>query len=176
MSRYLVLGPTGSGKSTLARAISERSGAPYFDTDALYWKSDRTRFSDADVVGLLPLTDRSWVLDGNFVDFRRQVWDAADVIIWLAYPFALVLLRLIERNFGSWLLRRPLWTGRPMPLRVAISGVRHLPTQYQRQHAHFPSMLREQKGQKVIVLRHTSERADWIQAIPGSSATRSESQ
>lgn len=169
MSRYLIVGAGGSGKSTLARSLSTRVNVPYHDTDAMYWRADWTLASDAEVIARLPLHQPGWVLDGNFVAHRATVWDAADTIIWLAYPAPVVLRRLLARNLRWLFSRRGTWTGRRMPWRRAYSGVRHFFSQYPRLQKTVPGFLQHREHQRVLIFRHPREAAHWLATFPASA-------
>ena len=166
--RYLIIGTTGSGKSTLARALSVRTGIPYCDTDALYWRRDWTLAPEAEVLGRLPLAENSWIIDGNFDDHRPTVWDAADTIVWLYYPRALVLRRVLKRNV-TWIFSgRHTWTGRRMPPSLAWSGVRHFLKRYPQQKSKYPKFLESQGQQAILIFRHSKETAEWLRTVPSA--------
>lgn len=44
------------------------------------------------------ITSDKWVVDGNYSIARGIVWPRANTIIWLNYPFMLVLYRAISRS------------------------------------------------------------------------------
>jgi adenylate kinase family enzyme len=46
-----------------------------------------------------------WVVDGSYSKVRDLVWARADTLVWLDYPLAVKLWRLVERT------ARRLWTG-----------------------------------------------------------------
>ena len=100
MTRVVVLGCAGSGKSRFARRLSERTGAPLIDLDAL-WRAqgdeDLDRFRDT--MARLHAGD-AWISDGNFAlatfDIRLP---RATLVVWLDPPKLLCAWRSITRVF-----------------------------------------------------------------------------
>jgi adenylate kinase family enzyme len=98
LTRVIVLGCAGSGKSRFARRLSERTGAPVIDLDAL-WRAqgdeDLDRFRNT--MARLHAGD-AWISDGNFsvatFDIRLP---RADMIVWLDRPRALCAWRAVRR-------------------------------------------------------------------------------
>jgi len=143
MSRYLVIGCSGSGKSTVAREIADICDVPYHDTDSLYWCENWKRSSDEEVIASLPLDSERWVIDGNFVCHRHEVWQRATSIIWLDLPHGTVMRRVIRRNLGWWISQKPTWSGGRMPLGIAWSGICHAWKQRERIGLTYPAWLGE---------------------------------
>jgi len=122
MHRIAVVGATGSGKTTLAKMLSERLGIPHVETDAIYWGKNWTPISieifrqrmDAATQG-----DR-WVIDGNYSKVRDLVWGRADTLVWLDYPFWLVLWRLLGRTVPRVFSGEELWNGNRETLGAAF--------------------------------------------------------
>ncbi|WP_159434718.1 (d)CMP kinase [Rubritalea squalenifaciens] len=156
-SRYLIIGCSGSGKSTLARAIAECMEIPYYDTDSLYWREGWELRSDEDVVQSLPLDSPNWVLDGNFVGMREEVWNRATCIILLDLPPAETIWNTTRRNLGWWIKRTPTWSGNVMPLRIALSGIKHSKQQTKRFAEDFPNYLTEHEDKQIFRIRKRSD-------------------
>ncbi len=85
----------------MARHIGEQLRAPVIELDSLYWgpgwkrvprKLFRKRIQDR-------LEAQSWVVDGDYSAVRDLVWSKADALIWLDYPFRLILWRLAVRTW-----------------------------------------------------------------------------
>lgn len=165
MTRYLVIGSSGSGKSILARKVYNKCSIPYYDTDALYWGGDWKLRSDEQVIESLPWDSKSWIIDGNFVDYREQAWSKADEIIWLNMPALHVFWRVIRRNIRWTILEASPWTGRKMPLKIALGGIRHAISQFYRHKKSFPGFLKEFEGKKVYILKSQAECNNWIETI-----------
>ena len=52
-----------------------------------------------------------WVLDGNYSKVRDLAWGRADTLVWLDYPFLIVLGRLIKRSIPRVFTHQELWNG-----------------------------------------------------------------
>jgi adenylate kinase family enzyme len=120
--RVVVIGTTGSGKSTLAERIARAIGGEYIDLDALFWLPNWTE-PDADsfrakVAAAITATPR-WATAGNY---RARVsditWVAADVIVWIDYPFPLVIWQLFWRTLRRRARNEELWAGNRESLRT----------------------------------------------------------
>ena len=114
-TRIVVVGSTGSGKSTLARQIAERLQLAHVELDALYWQPGWTPAAPPvfreDVRSALQAAQGRWVVAGNYRVVRDIIWPAADLVIWLDYPFPLVFWRLLVRTIRRLALHEELWNG-----------------------------------------------------------------
>ncbi len=109
--RVVILGVTSSGKSTLAERLAKRFGLNFFDLDALHWEPN---WQEAplqvfrDRVEKAICSDR-WAIAGNYHIVRDIIWPKAEAVIWLDYPFLLVLWQLTRRTFTRWWNQELLW-------------------------------------------------------------------
>ncbi len=113
IDRVSVRGTSGSGKSTFACALAERIAAPCFELDSLFWLpgwEERTLEDFRAQVAAATSVDR-WVVDGNYSKVQDLVGDRADTIIWLDYPFPVVLRRVVIRTFRRAFKREPCCNG-----------------------------------------------------------------
>ncbi|MBD2113801.1 MULTISPECIES: AAA family ATPase [Cyanophyceae] len=113
MRRIAIVGTTGSGKTTLARRVAQRCLIPHIELDALQWEPNWTPAEPQvfrDRVRLALSGDR-WVVDGNYSAVRDIVWQRADTVVLLDYPFGLVLRRLLRRTWRRSLYQEELWNG-----------------------------------------------------------------
>jgi hypothetical protein len=108
-----VVGTTGSGKTILARALAAMLGCPHIELDALFWGPGWTmaelpvfRSRVAAVVA-----GDAWVVDGGYSDVRDLVWARADAVVWLDYPLAVTLSRLLRRIVARIRDGTELWPG-----------------------------------------------------------------
>ena len=53
----------------------------------------------------------AWVADGNYSFARDVVWPRATTVVWLDYPFHVVMWRLFWRTMRRGILREELWNG-----------------------------------------------------------------
>jgi adenylate kinase family enzyme len=119
--RIAVIGTTGSGKTSFSRRVAATISAPRVELDALFHEPDwvpaqpgvfRARVSEA-------IAAPAWVTDGNYSSFLRDiVWPAADTLVWLDYPFRVVIWRLFRRTMSRGLRRTELWNGNRESLRT----------------------------------------------------------
>ena len=114
MQRIVVVGSTGSGKSTLAAELARRLGVPYVELDALHWDPNwsaaPTEVFRERAAAALP-ADGRWVSDGNYRQVRDICRRRADTLIWLDYPFPLVLWRLTRRTLWRGITGTELYNG-----------------------------------------------------------------
>ncbi len=114
MERIAVVGVTGSGKTTFARNLADRIGGAHVEMDALYWGPNWVEVPIdlfRERVELATRSDR-WVTDGNYRKVRDIVWGRADTIVWLDYPFLIVLWRLLRRTISRAVKREEMWESR----------------------------------------------------------------
>ena len=113
MRRVVVVGTSCAGKTTLARQIAETFGVQHIELDAIHWLPDwnvrpteefRTLTSEA-------LTPDCWVVDGNYSVVRDIVWGKATTLVWLNYPFPVVLWRALSRTVLRAITRKELFSG-----------------------------------------------------------------
>jgi hypothetical protein len=52
-----------------------------------------------------------WVIDGGYSDVRDLVWASADTVVWLDYPLAVTLSRLLHRIVARIRDSSELWPG-----------------------------------------------------------------
>jgi adenylate kinase family enzyme len=113
LARVVVIGATGSGKSTFAERLAARLGGAYVELDALHWEPHWTEAAP-DVFRervALAAAGACWVVAGNYSRVRDVVWPRADTVVWLDYPFPLVLRRLTARTVRRAITREVLWNG-----------------------------------------------------------------
>lgn len=113
-SRIVVVGTSCAGKTTLARALASRLGVPHVELDALYWLPDWRQRPDDEFRELVAAhtAGASWVVDGNYRRVTKALlWPRASAILWLDYPFALVLWRALRRTLRRCITAEELFSG-----------------------------------------------------------------
>ncbi|MEV6284856.1 AAA family ATPase [Kribbella sp. NPDC051770] len=125
MRRVVVIGVAGSGKSTVARALSARLGVPHVELDALFWQAGWTKLPEDEFEARVAVATAAdgWVVDGNYSARVREItWTAADMVVWLDLPRAVVMWQLVLRTVRRTLSGVELWNGnRERPLRDQLS-------------------------------------------------------
>jgi adenylate kinase family enzyme len=122
--RIQVLGTSGSGKTTLARSVAVRLGFDHVELDAIHWQAGWTaRPKDQFRAAVTSaLAGEAFVVDGHYSSIlgdvvRRRV----DTVLWLDYPFALVMRQVVDRTLRRVALRQTLWNGNRESLRLTLS-------------------------------------------------------
>lgn len=110
-SRFVVIGTSGSGKTTLAKDLSNRLGIEWVELDAIRHGPDWVETPDEIFRQKVSekLEGDRWVVDGNYSILRDIVWSRATTLIWLDYPFPLVIWRVSWRSIKRSILRTKLW-------------------------------------------------------------------
>ena len=104
-----------------------------------------------------------WVMDGNYSAVRDIVWGRATAVVWLNYPFRVVLWRCLRRTITRAITREELFSGNRESFRMsflsrdsiilwAITSHRRVRREYRRilNGAEFPHL-------RVIELRGSAE-------------------
>lgn len=110
--RVLIVGDTNAGKSTLGAQLSDALGMPFIELDALYWLPGWQARERDDFRQLLRdhlPEDGRWVAAGNYSSSSDIHWRRADTIVWLDYPLAVTLPRLVLRTWTRWRRKEHLW-------------------------------------------------------------------
>ena len=105
----MVIGCAGSGKSTLARQLAGRTGLPLVERDGLGVKGSPGYLPAVADIAARP----RWILDGAPYYADELVYAAADTVVFLDYPKAVVLWRVLRQTAKVELLRRPAVAHKP---------------------------------------------------------------
>lgn len=124
-ARILLLGMMGSGKSSVGRAVSQRTGWPFVDNDALVERATgmtarqllaragETAMRDAEAAALeaglaLPAPVVIAAAAGTILDSaRRERMRAADLVVWLRAPAEVLAGRAVGSEHRPWLDEDP---------------------------------------------------------------------
>ena len=177
--RIAVLGTTGSGKTTFSRRVAAAIGAPHVELDGLFHGPDWTP-AERDVFRArvtAAIAGPAWVTDGNYSSFLRDlIWPAADLIIWLDYPFRIVIWRLFLRIMRRGIRREELWNGNRESLRAHFLTRESLLLWARKTHwAHrrdWPLVFASSEVAQVPVvrLRRPGDAEAWLRALPHPAA------
>lgn len=164
LQRVVVVGVTGAGKTTFARQLAARLNCPHVELDAIYWLPNWAESFD-DEFGervAAALYGDSWVVDGNYSKAREITWSRADTVIWLDYPLALILWRLLRRTVKRIVTREELWNGNRESLGKQLSRdsilIWALRT-YSRRRREYPILFQQSEYAHLTVVRLASPRA-----------------
>ncbi len=114
--RISVVGSSGSGKSTLAGRLAAALDVPHVELDAINWQPGWVDLNSHDPDEFLrrtyaALAGESWVTDGNYSRVAEATRARATDVVWLDYPKALIMSRVIRRSFVRAIGREELWPG-----------------------------------------------------------------
>jgi adenylate kinase family enzyme len=114
--RVAVIGTSGSGKTTFAGALAARRGVPHIDLDAVTWQPGWVALHETDPDEFVrrcaaAMAGDDWVSCGNYIASRPPLLARATHLVWLDYPRAIVMARVIRRSFARALTHDELWPG-----------------------------------------------------------------
>lgn len=174
-NRIVVVGATGCGKSTLAERLAKKLDLDYVELDALYWKPDWVGSSDEEFREKVEAATRTqgWTVAGNYSVTRQIVWPRAEAVVWLDYPFFLILGRLLRRTWVRWRTQELMWgTNREtfwvhFKLWSKDSLVNWLFQTYWRRKRTYPQFFAqpEHAHLKVFHFKHPKEMEAWFETL-----------
>lgn len=99
MKRILIIGSSGAGKSTVARRLGAATGIEVVHLDRLYWKPNWIETEKAEWRAILVeiLRNESWIMDGNYSGTLDLRIERADAIMFLDFPRAVCVFRVLKR-------------------------------------------------------------------------------
>jgi adenylate kinase family enzyme len=114
--RVVVIGSSGSGKSTFAARLAGARGPARVALHALNWGPGWLNRSAEEPEAFQRLVDDAtaadrWVTDGNYRAAMTRTLPRATHLVWLDYPRAVVMRRVIWRSFRRAAGGRELWPG-----------------------------------------------------------------
>lgn len=182
--RVAVVGTSGSGKTTLAQQLARRLGVPHVELDALNWGPDWTPAPPEEfrLFASRALAGDAWITDGNYHAVRDIVWSQADTVVWLDYPLAVVMARVIWRTIRRTVTREELWSGNRERFLVAFFGRESIVwwafSSYRRRKREYPVLFSQPEHAHLRVVRLSSPRVaqQWLETLPAVPKTRIGSQ
>jgi len=173
--RIVVVGTTASGKSTLAEGIADRLGLDFIELDALNWGPNWTPAGTETLRARAEIATRSpgWVIAGNYSATRAITWPRAQAVIWLDYPFRVILWRLLSRTLRRVWTRERLWAGNREHLGTQLklwsddSLIHWLFKTYWRRKREYPQLFArpEYAHLHVMHLRTPEETGTWLAGL-----------
>lgn len=170
LTRTVVVGTSSAGKTTLARRLAEELNAPHIELDALYWLpgwQGRDKDEFRRLVAERIAAER-WVIDGNYIAVRDDVWRRATALVWLDYSLRVVFARALRRTVRRAVTREDLFSGNRESLWKGFCTWDGIPWWVLRTHCRrrreFPFLLaRPEYGHlQVMTLRSPAEAERWM--------------
>jgi adenylate kinase family enzyme len=100
MHRIMVVGNAGAGKSTFARRLGGKLALPVIHLDSHFWRPGWQIPEPAawrqQLVALAAAP--AWVMDGNYINTFDIRVPRADSLVWLDYPRAICMRRVLLRT------------------------------------------------------------------------------
>jgi adenylate kinase family enzyme len=175
--RVSVVGVTGSGKTTFAAALAATLGCAHVELDALHWEpnwvmAELPVFRDRVAAAL---AGERWVADGNYAKVRDLVWDRADTVVWLDYPFPLTFGRLLRRTVARlrtgellWGTNRERWRDHFLSRESLLLWAIQTYPKYRRT---YPTLLADERYRHLALVRLRSPRQAerWLAAVAATT-------
>ena len=172
-ARIVVIGASGSGKTTFASQVAGKLAYNHIELDAIHWLPDWQELPwDEMLTQVQQMTDQEqWVCDGNYSQLRNMLWQRADTIIWLNYPFPTVFWRLLRRTLQRSFGKVELWNGNRESWRMSFlsrdSILLWLLQSYPRHLREIPQLLAQPQHAHLKVLRFQRpvQAEHWLQSL-----------
>ena len=167
--RVLVAGASGAGKTTLARLIAERWHLPHTELDGLHWHSGWIPNPDfaSDVHRLAE--GEHWVTEFQYGDARPILAARAELLVYLAFPRALVMSRVIRRTVRRRRSAERLWDtdNREPPLRTILTDNDHIIRWAWKSIDRYAEVVAETRQShpalQIVTLRSPRKAARWLE-------------
>lgn len=113
MKRVVIVGSSSSGKTTLAKSLSKKLNIEHKELDSFYWEPNWTEAAIDDFRQRVDTftQNKNWITDGNYRSVRDIVWGRATYVIWLDYPFHIIIRQFFRRSIIRSISRQELWNG-----------------------------------------------------------------
>lgn len=91
------------GKSTLSKALADKTGLPFIELDALFWKPNWEESSPEELIektnAAIASAPNGWIADGHYWSrLGDTVLGRADMVVWLDLPWRVMFWRTLLRS------------------------------------------------------------------------------
>jgi len=104
--RIHIFGASGSGVTTLGKALSEKIGIEYIDSDDFFWLTTHIPFTEKQNPEIRNYTlseklhtTRNWIFGGSIIHWGDDVFPPFDLIVFLYLPPEIRMERLRKREY-----------------------------------------------------------------------------
>lgn len=167
--RIVIYGVTGSGKTTFARALSQHTGIPFHEVDAIAWEpgwvevplDEQRRRIDEICAG------EAWILDSMYGKWIDGPLGRVQMIVALDYPFWFCFWRLLRRTIHRASTGTLVCNGNKETWRKALSRDSILLWQlrsFQNKRRRIRAWAANPEGRDVFVFRTAKQADAWLQA------------
>jgi adenylate kinase family enzyme len=173
MDRIVVIGTSCSGKTTFGRELSKVLKAPHIELDDIHWRPGWVEIPDEEMRRLVlkEVEQENWVVVGNYRSVRDIIWPRADTIIWLNYPFKIVLYRALKRTIRRVFFKEVICNGNVETFKRSFlsrdSILLWVLQTYHRRRRDTPQFLKrpENSHLKIIEFQHPNEAAHFLKTF-----------
>ncbi|HYF02112.1 MAG TPA: adenylate kinase [Patescibacteria group bacterium] len=170
MKRIVVIGTSCSGKTTFGAKLSQLLKAPNIELDDIHWRPGWIEIPDEEMRELVvkEVEQESWVVVGNYGFVRDIIWRRADTIIWLNYPFRIVLYRALKRTLRRVIIKDVICNGNVETFKRSFmsrdSILLWVLQTYHRGRRNTPQLLKNPENDhlQVIEFRHPEEAEEFL--------------
>jgi adenylate kinase family enzyme len=171
--RISIIGTAGCGKTTLAKQLSARLGIPHVELDACHWGPNWTPVANAIFLSQVDaaLEQENWVMDGNYIRVRFNIWEQATHIVWLDYPRWRIMQQVTTRSLRRILTREKLWAGNRETVQKSFfsqdSIIRFAWKSYERQKRDYEELFSFSlfRDTEVVRLKSPRETRQWVENL-----------
>ncbi len=173
MQRIYVVGSSCAGKTTLAAQIAAKLSIPHHELDYACWLPGwklRSKDEMREKVGELAAGEQ-WVMCGNWGKVRDLIAARCDTIIWLNFPFRIVLWRCITRTLHRLITKQEVCNGNVEHWRNQFASkdsiIWFVITTYHRRNRFYRGMFDGEEWNQFnkVELRHPREAKQFLERI-----------
>ena len=156
MKKIIVIGCPGSGKSRFSKELNAKTDIPLFHLDMMYWNADKTIVEKSVFLKRLEnvISEKEWIIDGNYASTMELRLKACDTVIFLDYPIK-VCLEGIQERCGKMRSDMP-W----IETEVDEEFIAFVKSFNDTQRPHILELLEKYKNDRLVVILKSREEAD----------------